>query len=80
MRRAQRLPDAALRVQSRAALENRDGLLVKVSPGEPLDEEKEFRVQGGVVQLGLNHEQIDAMEERIHNLLEGVDAGEIELF
>ena len=61
-------------------LEDRDGLSVEVPPGEPLDEEKELRVQGGIVQLGLNRKQIDAMEERIRKLLERVDAGEIEVF
>jgi hypothetical protein len=54
--------------------------VARAPPGEPLDEENEFRVQGGMVQLGLNREQIDAMEERIRKLLERVDAGEIELF
>jgi hypothetical protein len=63
-----------------AQFENRNGLLVEVSPGEPLDDEKEFRFQRGVAQLGLNREQIDAMEERIRELLERVDAGEIQLF
>jgi hypothetical protein len=63
-----------------AQFEDRDGLLVEVPPGEPLDEDEEFRVRGGIVQLGLNREQIDAMEERIQKLLERVDAGEIELF
>ncbi len=61
-------------------LEDRDGLLVEVPPGEPLDEEKELRVRGGIVQLGLNRKQIDAMEQRIRKLLERVDAGEIEVF
>jgi hypothetical protein len=87
-----RLPNASvdrLRAVTRADLdgllvvaqfENRDGLLVEVPPGEPLDEEKEFRVQGETVQLGLNRKQIDAIEKRIRKLLERVDAGEIKVF
>jgi hypothetical protein len=63
-----------------AQFENRDGLLVEVPHGEPLDEEQEFRIRGGTVQLGLNREQIDAMDERIRKLLERVDAGEIAVF
>jgi hypothetical protein len=63
-----------------AQFEDRDGLLVEVPPGEPLDEETEFRFQGGIVQLGLNREQIDAMEERVRKLLELVDAGEMAVF
>jgi hypothetical protein len=32
------------------------------------------------VQLGLNREQIDAIEERVRKLLELVDAGEMAVF
>jgi hypothetical protein len=63
-----------------AQFENRDGLLVEVAPGEPLDPDSEVRVQGGIVQLGLTRAQIDAMQKRIHTLLDGVDAGDIEPF
>ena len=63
-----------------AQFENRDGVLVEVPPGRPLDDEKEFRFQDGIAQLGLNREQIDAMEERVRKLLERVDTGEIQLF
>jgi len=60
--------------------EIRDGLLIPVPPSEPLSADDPVRVSGEIVQFGLTRKEIDRMEERIHKLIERVDAGKIALF
>jgi hypothetical protein len=63
-----------------AQFENRGGLLLRVPAGEPEDREEGVRVVGTTVQLGLTRQEIDGVEERLRQLLERVDRGEIQLF
>jgi len=63
-----------------AQFENREGLLIRVPAGEPLDRDEGVRVVGTTVQLGLTRREIDGVEERLRALLGRVDRGEIELF
>jgi hypothetical protein len=62
-----------------AQYENRDGVLTDVPAGAPLSQDDPVRVSGDVVQLGLTRQEIDALEARVHKLVEQVDAGEIGL-
>jgi len=58
-----------------------DGGIYQPAPlGEPLDPDKGVRIENGVVQLGLTRPEIDRIWERIEDLLEQADAGEISLF
>ena len=63
-----------------AQFEIREGLLVRVPAGQPEDPDLGVRTAGTSVQLGLTRPEIDAVEERLRDLLERVDRGEIELF
>ncbi len=55
-------------------------MLVAVLPGPPLSANESVRVSDEIVQLGLTRKEIDALERRVLDLLERVDAGRIELF
>lgn len=60
--------------------QNREGMLVAVPPTGPLAENEAVRASESVVQFGLTRKEIDGVEARLRELLERVDAGEIELF
>jgi hypothetical protein len=54
------------------------GVLVAAPPGTNLDpDEGTRRSEGGHVQYGLTHGEIEGVAERLEDLLEGVDQGEI---
>ena len=45
-----------------------------------LDENKGIREVDGIVQMGLTIEEIEGIFERLQQLLQRIDSGEIELF
>jgi hypothetical protein len=51
-----------------------------VAPTAPIDPEEGVSVRDGVVQLGLTEDEVEDIWERIEDLLEDVDDGEISLF
>jgi hypothetical protein len=57
-----------------------EGRLLIEEPGEPIDEEKGVSVRGTTLQLGLTDDEIEDVWERIEDLLEDVDDGEIGVF
>jgi len=57
-----------------------DGVLQAAEPGPPIDPDEGVRVQGTTVQFGLTDDEIDDVWERLEDLLEDVDDGEIRLF
>jgi hypothetical protein len=57
-----------------------DGILRQAEPGLPFDAEQGARRLGTTVQFGLTEEEIDDLWERIEELVERVDAGEIPVF
>ena len=57
-----------------------NGLLRPVNPQVNLRPSKGVRVEPGMIQLGLTESEIDEVEERIQEVLEEVDAGDIPLF
>lgn len=61
-------------------LEVRDGRLVAVEPTENLDPGRGIRRQGDVIQLGLDHGEIDDVWRRLQELLFRVDRGRVQLF
>ncbi len=63
-----------------AQWEVRDGLLVRVEPGENLDPETGIRRGDGVVQLGLTAGEIDGLWRRLRDFLRTVDQGRMTLF
>ena len=56
-----------------------DGIFRSVPHTAPIDEDDGARVEGGVVQFGLTDDEIEDLYERIEELLEDVDEGEIGL-
>ncbi len=56
------------------------GIFVSVPPGENLSPNEGVRITGKTVQLGLARFEIDAVWQRMRDLLARVDAGEIALF
>jgi hypothetical protein len=64
-----------------AQLELNDaGVFMKAKPGPNLDAGKGVRLQGGVLQLGLTDDEIQDVWERIEDLIEDVDEGDIAVF
>jgi hypothetical protein len=57
-----------------------EGFLAVVPPGPSLDPSRGVNLRGTVVQLGLSEDEIDDVWERIQDLIERVDAGEIAVF
>ena len=55
-------------------------ILRPVPPTAPIDPEEGASVRDRVVQLGLTDDEIEGVWERIEELLEDVDDGEIPLF
>jgi hypothetical protein len=56
------------------------GVLRSVEPRENVDPDLGMRVAPDRVQFGLTASEIDAMATRLQNLLERIDAGELETF
>ena len=56
------------------------GVLRPVEPRDNVDPDLGMRVAPGRVQFGLTASEIDAMASRLENLLERIDAGELETF
>jgi len=64
-----------------AQLERRaDGRYENVAPGANLDPDAGVRIDEGVVQLGLERDEIDGLWERIQELIEDVDEGDLRVF
>ena len=57
-----------------------DGIFVAVDPGEPSDFDEPVRVADDSVQFGLTRNDVEALAARLRQLLEQVDAGEIETY
>jgi hypothetical protein len=57
-----------------------EGILRPVPPTTPIDPGEGASVRDGVVQFGLTEDEIEEVWERIEELLEDVDGGEIPLF
>ena len=57
-----------------------DGVARPSPPGANFDPRHGARRSGRVIQLGLTRDEIEELEERIEELLEKVDEGEIQLF
>ena len=57
-----------------------DGIFRDVEPGSPLDPGEGVTLRDGTLQLGLTRREVDEIWERIEDLLEEVDEGEIPLF
>ena len=57
-----------------------DGVFIGIEPGEPLDWGEPVRVSGDTVQFGLTRKEVDAIADRLRELLERVDAGKIETY
>jgi hypothetical protein len=57
-----------------------NGILQAVPPGPNRDPRHGTRVAEGWVQLGLTHDELEGLEERIEDLLERVDEGELPQF
>lgn len=59
---------------------NEDGIYVNVPPGENLDPDDGVRIEGDTIQFGLTEGEIDDVWERIEDLIEDVDDGDIAVF
>ncbi len=57
-----------------------DGILRPVEPEPPFDEDEGARLRGTTVQFGLTKDEIDDVWERIEQLIEDVDAGQVQVF
>jgi hypothetical protein len=57
-----------------------DGLYRNVAPGENLDDDDGVRIEGRILQLGLTEDEIEDVWERIEDLIEDVDEGDIAVF
>jgi len=57
-----------------------DGMLESVEPTDPLGTFRGAYARGGVVQFGLTASEIDDLQERIAEVIERVDAGEVPVF
>jgi hypothetical protein len=60
--------------------EDEDGSLEAALPGASLDPERPVNIGEGVVQIGLTDDEIDDVWERIEELIERVDEGELPVF
>ena len=57
-----------------------DGILQLVDPGPPFDEDEGASRKGTTVQFGLTEDEIDDVWERIEDLIEDVDDGDLPVF
>jgi len=51
-----------------------------VPPGENLDPDDGVRIEGNTIQLGLSEDELEDVWERIKDLIEDVDEGDIAVF
>jgi len=56
------------------------GMLRVAKPGEPIDKEEGVSVRGTTIQLGLTEDEIEDVWERVEDLLEDVDEGDLGVF
>jgi hypothetical protein len=70
---------AALGVVSQLERDD-EGVYVNVPPGENLDPSRGVRIEGKTLQFGLTDDEIEDVWERIEDLIEDVDDGEIPVF
>jgi hypothetical protein len=59
---------------------DQDGILRIEEPGDPIDEDEGISVRGTTLQIGLSEGEIEDVWERIEDLLEDIDDGEIGVF
>lgn len=57
-----------------------DGVLHGVEPGEPWSREEGARQRDGAIQLGLTGDEIEEVAERLKDLFDAVEDGEVPLF
>jgi hypothetical protein len=57
-----------------------DGILRGVDPGANLDDDDGVRYENGVLQLGLTYDEIEDVWERLEDLIEDVDEGDVAVF
>jgi hypothetical protein len=70
---------AALGVVSQLERDD-EGVYWNVPPGEDLDPSRGVRIEGKTIQFGLTDDEIEDVWERIQDLIEDVDDGEISVF
>ena len=70
---------AALGVVSQLALDDQ-GIYRNVPPGENLDPSRGVRIEGKTLQFGLTDDEIEDVWERIQDLIEDVDDGDLPVF
>ena len=70
---------AALGVVSQLELDDA-GIYLNVPPGENLDPGRGVRIEGKQLQLGLTDDEIEDVWERIEDLIEDVDDGDLPVF
>jgi len=59
---------------------DKGGIYRPVKPGAPLDSEEGVRTADGVVQFGLEDDEVDDVQEQVEEILEAVDEGELPVF
>jgi len=59
---------------------NEDGSLEPALPGSSLDSSRPVNISENVVQIGLTVDEIDDVWERIEELIERIDEGELNVF
>ncbi len=59
---------------------NDDDVFVAVDPGPNLDDDDGVRLEDGVLQFGLTDDEIEDVWERIEDLIEDVDGGDVAVF
>lgn len=59
---------------------NDEGIYMRVEPGANLDPDDGVRREGGIIQFGLTEDEIEDVWERIEELIEDVDEGDIQVF
>jgi hypothetical protein len=57
-----------------------DGIFRRAAPGPNLDEDEGVRYVDGVLQLGLTSDEIEDVWERLEDLIEDVDEGDVAVF
>lgn len=70
---------ATLGVVSQLEL-NDEGVYINVAPGENLDPDHGVRIEGKTLQFGLTDDEVEDVWERIEDLIEAVDDGELPVF